>query len=324
VTESIRYGFAVGRVRVLEGRMLPSATYERLLDAPGFSEQMRVLSDTPYGAFLEGANVAEDVERAFEDALNELYGFLVTANLPEPVICFFRVPYDYANLKARLKADLLGQTTDGLLVNLGTVPAERFSGPVTMLPKRLRELYERLAGDDAAVTEEDISAELDRALFAELIRHAHASGSRFLAGLAALEVDLANVRTLLRARVRQRKAAETRSLLIDGGGLAPDRMMSRYSLPVSEMAAALTVMPGPFKGLSADDLADLAHYDVLADNLRVRYLRRARMTAAGPEPVIGYVMARQAEVMMVRTLLVGMLAGVPADVLRRRLRERYE
>ena len=323
VTESIRYGFAVGRVRVLEGRMLPSATYERLLDAPTFADQMRVLSDTPYGKFLEGAEVAEDVERAFGRALDELYGFLVTANLPEPVIRFFRVPYDYANLKARLKADLLGQSTEGLLVDLGAVPADRFAGAVAAWPKHFRTMYERLAGEDTRATDEYISTEVDRAMFAELLAHAEESKSRFLAGLAALQVDLANVRTLLRARVRERKAAETRALLIDGGELGIEKMMSRYSLPLVELAAAVAAMPGPLKGLEADELSDLARYDVLADDLQVRYLRQARMVAAGPEPVIGYVMARQAEVMMVRTLLIGRMSGVPTDVLRRRLRQRY-
>ncbi|MDZ4166953.1 MAG: V-type ATPase subunit [Coriobacteriia bacterium] len=323
VKDSIRYGYAVGRVRVLEGRMLPSATYERLLDAATFREQMRVLSDTPYGKFLEGAEVAEDVERAFERALDELYGFLVTANLPDSVNSFFRTSYDYANLKARLKADSLGQSTEGLLVSLGTVLPERFAGQVGALPKRFRELYERLAGEGADVADEQVSTEIDRALFAELAMHAGASKSRFLAGLVALEIDLANVRTLLRARVRERKAAETRRLLIEGGNLDPERLMGRYSLPVSEMAGALTAMPGPFKGLHAEDVADLARYDVLADDIEVRYLKQARMVAAGPEPVIGYIMARQAEVMMVRTLLIGKMSGVPIDVLRRRLRQRY-
>lgn len=323
VGDSIKYGYAVGRVRVLEGRMLPSATYERLLDAHTFSEQMRVLSDTPYGKFLEGAEVAEDVERAFDRALDDLYGFLVTANLPDSVNYFFRTPYDYANLKARLKADVLGQSTEGLLVNLGTVPAERFAGPVAALPKRFRELYERLTGDEAPATEEQVSTELDRALFAELATHADYSKSRFLAGLVALQIDLANVRTLLRARTRERKAADTRMLLIDGGTMDPDRLMGRYSLPVTEMAAAIVALRGPFKGLHAEDVVDLARYDVLADDLQVRYLKQARMVAAGPEPVIGYVMARQAEVMMVRTLIIGKMSGVATDVLRRRLRQRY-
>lgn len=324
VTEPIRYGFAVGRVRVLEGRMLPGATYERLLDAPTFDEQMRVLSDTAYGGFLEGAEVAEDVERGLERAIDELFSFLVTANLPDAVIRFFRTPYDYANLKVRLKTDLLGQRPDGLFTELGTVPADAFAGPIPLLPTRLRTLAERLADEGAARGEEWVSTEVDRAMFAELARHAKASKSRFLGGLAALKIDLANTRTLLRARTRERRAAEVRALLVPGGVMAIDRLMRAYALPLPEFVAALVAEPGPLKGLAADDLADLSRFDVLADDLEVRYLRRARMVAAGPEPVIGYVMARQAEVMMVRTLLIGRLSGVPEDVLRHRLRERYE
>jgi len=323
VTEPIRYGYAVGRVRALEGRMLTSATYERLLDAPTFGEQMRVLSDTVYGKVLEGAQVADDVERAFDRALDELYDFLVTANLPDPVVRFFRVPYDYANLKARLKAEVLGQQAGDLLVDLGTVRAEVFTGPPALFPRRFRELYEHLTDERSPADEDAISLAVDRALFAELTRHAAASRSRFLEGLAALQVDLANGRSLLRARERGRSAAEARGLLFDGGRLAVSRLMRAYSLPLPELAAALTAEPGPFKGLDPDEIADIARYDVLADDIQVRYLRHARMVAAGPEPVIGYVMARQAEVMMVRTLLIGKLAGVPEDVLRRRLRRRY-
>lgn len=324
VTEPIRYGFAVGRVRVLEGRMLPSATYERLLDAPTFDEQMRVLSDTVYGAHLEGSITVEDVERGFDRALDGLYTFLTSANLPEAVIRFFRTPYDYANLEARLKADLLGEPLGDLLVDLGMTRADVFVGPVALLPERLRTLYGRLSDADAALSEERVSAEIDRALFAELASLARASKSRFLSGLAALEVDVANARTLLRTRVRERSAAEARALMIDGGSLEPERLMRFYSLPVDEIATAVTAEPGPFKGLRPEDLGDLARFDVLGDDLIVRYLRRARMVAAGPEPVIGYVMARQAEVMMVRTLLIGRMSGVPSEVLRRRLRDRYE
>lgn len=303
--------------------MLTSATYERLLDAPTFGEQMRVLSDTVYGKVLEGAQVADDVEHAFDRALDELYGFLVTANLPDPVIRFFRVPYDYANLKARLKAETLGQSIGDLLVDLGMVSAEVFTGPPVLFPRRFRELYEHLTDERDPASEDVISLEVDRALFAELVWHAAASKSRFLEGLAALQIDLANVRSLLRARERGRGSADARALLFEGGRLAASRLMRMYALPLPDLAAALAAEPGPFKGVDPDELADLGRYDVLADDAQVRYLRHARMVAAGPEPVIGYVMARQAEVMMVRTLLIGKLAGVPEDVLRRRLRRRY-
>ena len=323
VSEPIRYGYAVGRVRVLEGRMLSGGTYERLLDAPTFTEQKRVLSDSPYGRFLEDAETVEGIERGLDRALDELYGFLVTANLPQPVIRFFRVRYDYANLEARLKAELLAVPLDDMLVGLGTVPADVIRGPAAQLPAFLRSVYTTLSGDDRSVTEEEITSAVDRALFEDLRASAGSSKSRFLTGLAALMVDLANIKALLRARSKSWRAPDARQLLLEGGTVPSVELMKVYPAAVTEIAEALSKR-GPLKGVPTERIADIGSYDVLADDLIVRYLKRARMVAAGPEPVIGYVMARQAEVMMLRTLLIGRLSGVSTEVLRRRLRERYE
>ena len=43
----------------------------------------------------------------------------------------------------------------------------------------------------------------------------------------------------------------------------------------------------------------------------------------GVQPVIGYVMARRSEIVLVRMLLVGKLAGLSAPALRGRVRELY-
>lgn len=323
VTEPIRYGYAVGRVRVLEGRMLSGGTYERLLDASTFSEQKRVLSDSPYGRFLEEVETVDEVERGLDNALDELYGFLVTANLPLPVIRFFRVRYDYANLEARLKAELLGIPVEELLVGLGTVPTEVMKGPAAQLPRFMRDIYVLLSAEGDDMTEERITLAVDRALFEDLNASAKCSKSVFLAGLASLMVDLANTKALFRARSKNWRAPDAEALLLDGGNTPLADLMKLYPTPIVEIAEALSKR-GPLKGVSAERIANLSDYDVLADDLIVRYLKRARMVATGPEPVIGYVMARQAEVMMLRMLLIGRLSGVATEVLRRRLRERYE
>ncbi|GAB4289057.1 MAG: V-type ATP synthase subunit C [Coriobacteriia bacterium] len=323
VREPIRYGFAVGRVRVLESRMLSSGTYERLLDAADFAEQKRVLSDSVYGRFLEDAETTDDVERALDAALDELYAFLESANLPRPVLRFFRVRYDYPNLAGRLKAELLGVPAEELYVDLGSVPVEVITGPPAQLPPFLKSLYRTLSAEGAEVTEEDITAATDRALYADLSASAEASKSPFLAGLAALMADLANVKAILRARMKGLRQPDVARLLIEGGAVPVDDLLALYSQPIDGLTEALARLP-LFAGVSAEQLADTANLDVLADDLVVRYLRRARRIATGPEPVIGYVMARQAEVIMLRTLLIGRLSGVPSDVLRRRLRQRYE
>lgn len=328
VSESIRYGFAVGKVRVLETRVFGSATYERLVDAPTFDEQRRILSDTPYGSFLEGVATADDVETALEGALDEIYRFLVTSSLPDPVVRFFRVRYDYANLRAVLKARLLGASTEGLLVDLGTVDLETITGPLAGLPEHLRALAEeflRDTGDDeeaTPVTPEDIDMAVERALFADIRATAKTSGSKFLRDLAALEIDVANSKTAIRARRRSLPLGDLTGLLLKGGTLKVKSIEEAYALPFEEFVETVARVPR-LKGIAAEDLADPARLDVVTDNLGVRFLRSGRVVPVGPEPVIAYVIAREAEVRAVRTVLIGKLAGLGPDALRARLREVY-
>ncbi len=324
ITDPVRYGFAVGRVRVLEHRMLPAATYERLLDAPDFAEQVRVLADTPYGAFLTVDATVDDVERAAERVLEALIGMLAGANLPGAVERFVRLPYDFANLRIRLSGDRLGMPTGGSYAGLGTVPVAVFEGPPQLFPAPFRGLHAALVNRAGPGTDERVAAAIDSALFSSLAEEAREARSAFLEDLVRLKIDVANVRVLLRSRARARLHSETKGLLLGGGSFEPDVLMRLYALGSADIASALAARPGPFHGLRAETLVDLARYDVLADDLVVRHLWKARVVAVGPEPVIGYVMARQAEAMMVRTLLIGGLAGVDRGALRDRVRLRYE
>ncbi len=323
VYDSVYYGFAVGKVRVLETRIFGAGTYERLVDAPTFAEQKRILSDTVYGRYLEGAENADDVETGLEAALDDFYRFLAEASLPEPVVRFFRVRYDYANLRAALKAKALRVPAEDMLVGLGTVPAEAFLGPLERLPEFLADVAASLAGDEErAVTVEEIDAVVERAAFEDLAKTARVSKSRALKDLSRLMIDVANARAAIRARRQERPVAELAEGLFRGGSLKTDAIVESYALPFREFVETIAAMPA-LKGVDAAALADAASLDVVLDNLVSRFLRHARAVQFGPEPVIAYVMAREAEVTAVRTLLIGRLAGLDREALRSRLRELY-
>jgi V/A-type H+-transporting ATPase subunit C len=323
VRDAIRYGFAVGKVRVLETRVFSGGTYERLVDAPTFAEQKRILSDTVYGRHLESALTADDVEAGLEAALDEFYGFLDEANLPAPVVRFLRLRYDYANLRAVLKARALGAPLDGMIVDLGTVPAETITGPAERLPAFLAAVATELAGDEGrGASVDEIDAVVERAAFADLASTALESKSPSLVDLSRLMIDVANARTAIRARRRERPASELAGLFFKGGSIKRDKIEKAYMAPFREFVDAVSAMPA-FRGIDAELLAELVSLDVVLDNLISHFLRRARAVQFGPEPVIAYVMAREAEVTAVRTLLIGRLAGLDRDALRSRLRELY-
>jgi len=322
VNEATKYGFAVGKVRVLETRILGRASYERLLDAESFEEQRRILSDTLYGRYLEGVTTAEGVERALSEALDGVYDFLDEAELPPAVTRFFRVRYDFANLKAALKAQRFGVPVTGMLEELGTVDVEAFMRPLDELPAPLGPLAAELLDTEEGEAGENLDSAVDGAMFATLVEVARASKSSFLMGLAALMVDIANAKTVLRARIAEMPVAAVRELLIAGGTLPPAQLLDAYQLPVIDLVGVLAKNQN-LASVGFAGSEDLRRLDVIADNIVVNYLRKARAVSIGPEPVIAYVLAREAEIVALRTVLLGKLSKIDPDVVRERLRDLY-
>lgn len=322
VQEATRYGFAVGKVRVLETRILGRSSYERLLDAESFEEQRRILSDTLYGRYLEGVATADGVERALSEALDGFYSFLDEAALPPSVTRFFRTRYDFANLKAALKAERFGVPVTGMLEDLGTIEIEAFTRPLDELPKPFGALAARLLHAEEGAADENIDSAVDRAMFAELVGLGAESHSSFLSGLAALMVDIANAKTVLRARTAEMPAAGLDELLLEGGTLSVARLLEAYQLPVIDLVGVLG-RSSNLASVGIGDGADLRRLDVVADNIVVNYLRTARAVSIGPEPVIAYVLAREAEIVALRTVLLGKLSKIDPDVVRERLRDLY-
>jgi V/A-type H+-transporting ATPase subunit C len=308
---------------VLESSLFGSATFERLLDARDFTEQKRVLADTEYGRFMEGVETSTDVEASLDVYMTELYAFVESAGLPEAVVRFFRLGDDYANLKGRLKADAVGTTVDELLVGHGTVEREVFEGPYEAMPRFLRDAAAPLLDTDGGiVSEELIDPAVDKAMFADLLDAAEESKSASLLEGARLMVDIANLKTLVRAKNLGWTPVLARGALIEGGTVEPELLMVSYARPVEELAERVAVK-GAFRSMEVAEIIDVRRLDVATDNLLMEYARRMRRVATGVDPVIGYVIARRSEVRILRMLLLGKIAGMSAEALRRRLRELY-
>lgn len=317
--DALRFGFAVGKLRVLETRMLDRSASERLVDAPTFAEQKRLLSDTAFGRYLESAQTASDVERGLDEALDDFYRFLGDADLPDSIAQFFRVRYDYANLKAALKARLLGAPLEGLIQPHGLVPADGFAGALSQLPGSPGVLAASLAeeGDPAVV-----DAVVDRAMYAELLRLAKLSKSTYLERLARLTIDVGNVKTIVRGAHAGMAPKDIAGLLSDGGTVAKRKVAGLSATAPADLGSALNRL-GPLSHFSEVDLSDPLVIDVAADAVIMSVLREGRRGPIGPEPVIAYVFAREVEVATLRMLLLGRLSGIPTETLRARLRAAY-
>ena len=72
-----------------------------------------------------------------------------------------------------------------------------------------------------------------------------------------------------------------------------------------------------------DGDGSLTEFERACDDALMTFLQRARRTPFGPEVVVGYLGAKEAEFTAVRTILSGKIAGLNAEDIRARLRMSY-
>ena len=102
------------RCDVLETRALGRAAYERLLDAPTFAEQKRLLSETPYGRHLEHAETARRRRARSRRSARGLLRLPRGGSLPEPVTPLLPAPVRLRERQGAREGRLLGGSAEGI------------------------------------------------------------------------------------------------------------------------------------------------------------------------------------------------------------------
>jgi V/A-type H+-transporting ATPase subunit C len=152
------------------------------------------------------------------------------------------------------------------------------------------------------------------------------SHSAFLAGYVTLLTDLTNLRAVVRSLRMGYGTGFLRKVLFNGGNIDTKRLISvastgaildevYFGSPLEETAAAGThAMRGE---------TTLTAFERLGDEALIKYLKPAKYISFGEQPLIAFIVAKEAEIVSLRTILSGRKAEVSREVIRKRLREVY-
>lgn len=317
------------RIHAMENRLLNHERMERMIEARELSEAAKVLTECGYEDL--GQVTAGGIEEMLSKAQTDLFHDLSSAVGNRALLDVFRCSYDYHNAKVLVKGEALGSNQESLLVGGG-----RYD------PRRLAEDYSRedLRGCSdifrrgVARARETLGATgdpqlsdfiLDRAYFEELTAMARQADSKFLEGYVALTIDVANLRSCVRAS-RLNKGMDFLQQVLVPGGNVPARTLATArgdelaglfrTSPLSQAAATGSALSAPGSGALTD-------FERQCDDAVMEYLGAGRRVAFGEQPIVGYLYARQAEMTAIRIILSGRMAGLDGDTIRQRLRRTY-
>ena len=324
-----KYLYLSALLRAREARMLNRDRAERMIDASSFDEAAKMLTDCGYKD-MSGFS-AKQVEAALAGHRAEIFAELARISPdPEPVEVF-RMRYDYHNAKIVIKTESDGRDRSDLMSEAGRVSPEALKR--SFAEEKYLSLPPVLA--DAMVEAKSALARsrnpqladfiLDRAYFAELVAAADKLGSGFLLGYAQTMIDAANLRSAVRTMRMKKDAEFLKTALVPGGGTDIGRVLAAFGSgdTLAAIYANTLLASAAALGAAAVKGGTMTQFELACDNAVTAYLTGARLVSYGEAPVIAYLAAVEGEVTALRMILTGLLAGLPKETIRERLRDLY-
>lgn len=310
-----------------ETRLLTPERREQLLSAPTDRDAARVLEEMDWPAFDPESEAALD--QAVGRRREELFARLGKDMPDARILDVFRLPTDYHNLKVLVKSR--GEDCRRLLMAGGRWDPEQL-----LSDYQQRELRDFLPAETAQAVQQarqalaetgngqECDLVLDGTCFRELTRLADAVDCPALTDYLRTRIDGVNLCSAVRAH-RLRKGPDfLHKVLLEGGSVPPAALEEAAPADLRELYAAtpLREAAGLAEGICAGN-GSMTALEKQCDNAVLRLAAKARRTPFGVETALGYLIAAEAELTAVRTIMTGRRAGLSADAIRERLRDIY-
>ncbi|MGE5604799.1 MAG: V-type ATPase subunit [Bacteroidota bacterium] len=321
------FAYAVGRIRALETKLFDRTRLERLSEANSLQEALSGLSETEYGPAIANLKNPTQFELALNNELARVVKLLLDLADDAPELRVFIYRYDLQNLKVILKT--INSEPTGLS-RLGYWSPEWLlqkvhENDLTELPALFRDAYEQAKEAFKATGD---TQEIDRIIDAvgfDYGYHTLKNGiSDLLLNWWIALIDLTNIRTFIRLRFIGLGFAEFSRFFITNGILDLGDFKELWDQPNEKVTAWLgnTV----YSKLLTDGPATLNSLTQLereSDNFLINLIEPAKMISLGIEPLVGYLLAKENEVKLLRIILVGKANQLSNPEIKERLRRAY-
>jgi len=312
-----RYTYQTAVVRALELQMLSRAAFLDMANANNFETAADLLGASEY-ALPKGARGSAEVEnilRLRRKAVRELFENLM---IDKPIVELFKTRDDFANLRLAIRRTVTDRPVGTDYSDEGNVPPELFEQVFEeenydLLPDYMQEAAERAIlgyyqNRDPALREQkdirQIDYSIDRFQAEYNLNRARELKSVFLLGFFKIQIDLTNIRTMLRLKFTE---SEQRGVFLKGGYLGLERLEHALDIDYGAMGSLFFVTPHyriveTGANYVASDKSFLK-VEQQCEEYLTGFLKTTIQVTAGPQPIIAYLLTKENEIRTVRLIL---------------------
>lgn len=330
-----RHLYAVGRIRVLETRLLDRDILRDLIEAQGLSEVYNELRDTIYGEAVMETEENLDFERMLKIETTNLI-HLMDSICPDPeLIDLFVYYFDVQNLKILFKAEMAKAYEPHSYYSIGRFEvsalrelvqkASLFSRDIPQwmisAARQLREVWKKNPKLRL------VDAVWDRALLLAQLDGAKKHKRPILAGFFIINIDIHNVETFIRIRISERSREQFEQFFLPRGQFPLSFFQNAWNSQIGELHRHFEKTPFyPLVNKALEEYqleGSLTMIEIETSRLLVDQLASARYITFGPEPILAYLVTRLFEIKILRRIMVAKKNRLPIEDLRKRVMTYY-
>ncbi|MFH1684037.1 MAG: V-type ATPase subunit [Candidatus Margulisiibacteriota bacterium] len=299
--------YGTGRVRSLEARMLTPDQVARMA-AADFESAFGVLSETTYADHLPKLKNAFNFEELLEMEERSLKDLIKKLAPENEIITAILKKHDYLNWKIQLRSSFSENKKP-----------EDF--PDKDLLVAVVKAYEQ--EKDPQV----IDFILDKHYFAYLKNVCQASPSLLVKNMVNYQIDLINIKTLIRSQQLKKDKKFLAKALLEPGLIDKDTLLNLLDSSIQDVSSKLTYteyFPEIAEGFAR--LAETGEAYLLEkqmDDFIIDQFRSAKYLNSGIEPIVGFYLAKQAEIKTIRFILISQSNYIGSNQIKERLMLSY-
>jgi len=308
-TDDWRYTFQTAQVRALELQMLTKATLLDMANAENFEQTADLLTATEY-ALSPGAKNFAEVENNLRRRRTEVRELFADLMIDKSIVELFRTRDDFANLRLALRRTLTERPLGTDYSNEGNVSPEIFEQVFEEENYELFPDYMQQAVEQAVLAYyqnkdiRQIDYAIDRFQAEYNLKKARRLKSIFLLGLFKIQIDLTNIRTMLRLKFTE---SEQRNMFIKGGFIELQRLTKALETDYAALGSLFFVLPyhrvveAGANYLMSDKSFLTAERQ--CEEFLNGFLKTTIQITAGPQPIIAFLLMKENEIRTVRLIL---------------------
>lgn len=320
------YEYAVGRVSVLFTKMLDASQIRRISETAGEEEALALLLETGYGGNLSAGQVnTKEIDYIIRAQL-QLSRQKIWELTPAPELTsLFLLQVDVHNIKTLLKARLLGIDAPDVLIEGGTFSLDFLHEAISNkyygdMPHAFRTAMDKIELElQHNIDPLRFSAEIDCAMFRyikEVLKEKH--DNSFVREYFSLMADFQNARSVVRSRLLHWEADKLKPLLLECGEIEHSLFLEAMETPFEQLGAKLNHgKHGKVISQTIEEYVSTKDPSVLKRKMEtalMNVLRDVKWDTFTLGPIIGYLMAREAEAKALRVIFGAKRGGFEAEL----------